>query len=472
MNLKGKHVLVLGMGETGMSMTKWLLKQQAVIRIADTRAAPPNLDTVLSILPAAVVFTGAIENSLFDDIDMIAMSPGIALSEPFVQRAVARSIPIVGDITLFNWALKQHGLTDTKVLAITGTNGKTTVTALAGAMLKQAGLDVAVAGNIGPAVLDMLMQYCEKGRVPQVWVLEVSSFQLELTDYLNADVAAVLNVSEDHLDRYSGVQDYVTAKARIFLHDGHSDAGVQVLNRDDAHCMRMQCADSRQVTFGLSEPATDTDFGIIEYEDGICLVEGRRLLMKESELRLNGRHNTANALAALAVCRSLEVPVEPLLYALRDFKGLPHRMEMVAAFCDVTFVDDSKSTNVGSTVAALNGTQGNVVLIAGGEGKGQDFSLLRRAVMDGARAVVLIGRDADKIAAALERCGVPVKFAQSMEDALQQSYMLAHPGDMVLLSPACASFDMFRNYIHRAEVFIAAVKDIEMKFLTFGRKGH
>jgi UDP-N-acetylmuramoylalanine--D-glutamate ligase len=194
--------------------------------------------------------------------------------------------------------------------------------------------------------------------------------------------------------------------------------------------------------------------------------------MKASDLKLNGLHNAANALAALAICRAAEAPVEPLLSALREFKGLSHRMEVVAAFCDVTFIDDSKSTNVGSTVAALNGLKGNVVLIAGGDGKGQDFTLLRQAVAEGARAVVLIGRDAGKIAAALSDCGVPVYFAQTMEDALQKSFLFAHPGDVVLLSPACASFDMFRNYVHRAEVFVAAVRDIELKCLTLGEKRH
>lgn len=471
MNLKGRRVLVLGMGETGMSIVKWLNRQDAVIRVADSRTAPPYLDAIMTMIPAGEIFTGPFESKVFEAIEIIAMSPGVPLSDPHVQQAISSGIPVVGDIAIFRWALEQNNIAHAKVLAITGTNGKTTVTAMVGAMLKKAGLDVAVAGNIGPAVLDVFMQRLDSGKMPQMWVLEVSSFQLELTEWLNADVAAVLNLSEDHMDRYRDMQEYIRAKARIFNHE-NPVKGVQILNRDDKLSLSMRQTNRKQITFGLSEPDTEADFGIVRWDQTIWLMEGGKLLMKASDLKLNGLHNTANALAALAVCRAVEMPVEPLLSALREFKGLPHRMEVVAAFCDVTFIDDSKSTNVGSTIAALNGLQGNVVLIAGGDGKGQDFTLLRQAVAEGARAVVLIGRDARKIAAALGDCGVPLQFAHTMEDALQRSFLLAHPGDVVLLSPACASFDMFRNYVHRAEVFVAAVRDIELKCLTLGEKRH
>jgi UDP-N-acetylmuramoylalanine--D-glutamate ligase len=471
MNLKGKQVLVLGMGETGMSMVKWLVRQEAVMRIADSRTVPPNLDAVMTMIPAKDIFTGPFESRTFEAIEIIVMSPGVPLSDPHVQHAIASGIPVVGDIALFRWALAQNDTVNAKVLAITGTNGKTTVTAMVGAMLMKAGMDVAVAGNIGPAVLDVFMQRLDSGKMPQMWVLEVSSFQLELTEWLNADVAAVLNLSEDHMDRYRDMQEYIQAKARIFNHENPAES-VQILNRDDKFSLAMRQTDRKQMTFGLNDPDTETDFGIVHWDHAIWLVEGGKLLMKASDLKLNGLHNAANALAALAICRAAEAPVEPLLSALREFKGLSHRMEVIAAFCDVTFIDDSKSTNVGSTVAALNGLKGNVVLIAGGDGKGQDFTLLRQAVAEGARAVVLIGRDAGKIAAALSDCGVPVYFAQTMEDALQKSFLFAHPGDVVLLSPACASFDMFRNYVHRAEVFVAAVRDIELKCLTLGEKRH
>jgi len=471
MNLKGKHVLVLGMGETGISMVKWLSRQEAIIRVADSRTAPPHLDAIMTMISAGEIFIGPFESRIFEAIEIIAMSPGVPLSDPHVQQAISSGIPVIGDIALFRWALEQSNTANAKVLAITGTNGKTTVTAMVGAMLKKAGMDVAVAGNIGPAVLDVFMQRLDSGKMPQMWVLEVSSFQLELTEWLNADVAAVLNFSEDHLDRYRDMQEYIQAKSRIFNHEKPAK-GVQILNRDDKFSLAMRQTNRKQVTFGLDEPGAKADFGIAHRNRAVWLMEGGALLMKASDLKLNGLHNTANALAALAICRVAGVPAEPLLSALREFKGLPHRMEVVAAFCDVTFIDDSKSTNVGSTVAALNGLKGNVVLIAGGDGKGQDFTLLRQAVTKGARAVVLIGRDAGKIAAALSDCGVPVQFARTMEDALQKSFLLAHPGDVVLLSPACASFDMFRNYVHRAEVFVAAVRDMELKCLTLGEKRH
>ncbi len=470
MNLQGKIVLVLGMGETGLSMVKWLSRQGAQVRVADSRIEPPGWKEIVADFPSLQVHKGKFEAGIFDGIDMIAMSPGVPLADPCVQQAIQRGVPVVGDMVLFIWALEQSDLPKPKIMAITGSNGKTTVTAMVGAMLKTAGWSVEVAGNIGPAVLTALMQRMDAGNWPQAWVLETSSFQLETTHNLNADVAIVLNVSEDHLDRYAAMQDYTVAKARVFLHE--KNTGVQVLNRDDPIVGTMALAGRKQITFGLDEPPTPADFGIIQDEDGLWLAEGDTQLIKTSELVVNGLHNAANALAALAMCRALGVPVNPLLLALREFRGLPHRMEKVAAFNDVTFYDDSKSTNVGSTVAALNGLKQSVILIAGGDGKGQNFSHLQHAVANNARAVVLIGRDAGIIAHELQDCGVPVHFAVTMEEAMQKSFLLAQGGDAVLLSPACASFDMFRNYIHRAEVFVAAVKDIENKFFNFGQKKH
>ena len=273
------------------------------------------------------------------------------------------------------------------------------------------------------------------------------------------------------MDRYTGMQDYVVAKARVFLHEG-SGEGIQILNRNDPGVCAMALPGRKQITFGLDEPPTQTDFGIMHDGENLWLMEGDLQLMKTSELVVNGLHNAINALAALALCRALGVSMDPLLSALREFRGLPHRMEKVAAFNGVTFYDDSKSTNVGATVAALNGMKQNVILIAGGDGKGQDFSHMKQAVANNARAVVLIGRDAGIIAGELKDCGVPVHFAVTMEEAMQKSFLLAQAGDVVLLSPACASFDMFRNYIHRAEVFVAAVRDIENKFFSFGQKKH
>ncbi len=471
MSLRGKKVLVLGMGETGLSMTKWLLRLGAVVRVADSRLNPPHLESLTRLVAADAVCLGEFKAELFDDVSLIAISPGVPLIEPLVQQAKQQGVPVLGDIALFNMVLEQDKITKPKVLAITGSNGKTTVTAMVGAMLSKAGWDAEVAGNIGPAVLDVLMARMDSGKLPQVWVLETSSFQLETTPNLNADAAAVLNLSEDHLDRYADMDAYAVAKARIFKRDSDGKS-MQVLNRDDVQVCEMALADQEQVTFGLSTPRSDLDFGLLHDDDDVWLVQGKTCLLKTNELVVMGLHNAANALAALAICRALHLPFEPLLQALREFRGLPHRMEKVAAFNGVTFFDDSKSTNVGATVAALNGIKQKVVLIAGGDGKGQDFSPLRRPVSENTRAVVLIGRDAKKMAAAINCCDVPIHFAETMQEAMQISFLLTQTGDVVLLSPACASFDMFKNYIHRAEVFVAAVKEIEAKFFNFGQKEH
>ena len=471
MNLQGKTVLVLGMGETGLSMVKWLSRMDAKVRVADSRLNPPNWDVLVKTFPTIPVFKGQFETKIFEDIELIAVSPGVPLAEPCVKQAQLSGIPIVGDITLFISALNSDDRPRPRILTITGSNGKTTVTAMVGAMLKEAGWDVEVAGNIGPAVLDVLMQRMDAGQLPQAWVLEISSFQLETAESLNADVATVLNISEDHLDRYVGMSDYAAAKARIFQHEMEG-CGVQVLNREDPEVCAMALMDRRKVYFGSGVPDIESDFGLQHDGDETWLMEGSKCLMKSTELAVNGLHNLLNALAALALCRALGVPVEPLVVALRKFRGLPHRMEKVAAFNGVTFYDDSKSTNVGATVAALKGMKQNVVLIAGGDGKGQDFTILKDAVADYTRAVVLIGRDAGKISAVLEGCGVPVYLAETMQEAMQKSFLLAQTGDVVMLSPACASFDMFRNYVHRAEVFVAAVKDVESKFIGFGQKEH
>lgn len=471
MNLQGKTILVLGMGETGLSMVKWLLRQGAKVRAADSRLEPPNCRQITVEFPAVQLHTGRFTAPVFDGIDMIAISPGVPLADPEVQRAVQRGVPVIGDMVLFSWALEQSRLPRPKVVAITGSNGKTTVTAMTGAMLRKCGWNVEVAGNIGPAVLNALMQRMDAGDWPQAWVLETSSFQLETTHNLNADAATVLNVSEDHLDRYSGMHDYAMAKARVFLREKAGE-GIQILNRNDPSVCAMALPGRKQITFGVDESPTQADYGLHHDSDDLWLMEGHKSLMKASELNVYGLHNAVNALAALALCRVLGAPIDPLLSALREFRGLPHRMEKVAAFNGVTFYDDSKSTNVGATVAALSGMKQNAILIAGGDGKGQDFSYLREAVANNTRAVVLIGRDAGIIADELKDCGVPLHYAVTMEEAMQKSFLLAQSGDVVLLSPACASLDMFRNYIHRAEVFVAAVKDLENKFFNFGQKKH
>ena len=454
MELRDKKVLVLGLGETGLSLARWLAAQGVRVRAADSRELPPTFATLRMELPQVEIRCGVFRDELLDGIDLIAISPGVPLADPLVVRAAARGIPVVGDIELFaqQLATNDYRLT-TKVLAITGANGKTTVTSMVGAMCSAAGLDTAVAGNISPAVLDVLRQ--RNGQQPDVWVLELSSFQLETTSSLNADASTVLNVSEDHLDRYANMNAYATAKARIF-----QGAGMQVLNRDDARSLGMMLPGRKHVTFGLNEPLGANDWGIDRSGSGIWLTQGQRRVLNANELQVAGLHNVANALAALALCHAIGLPLAPLLDALRAFKGLPHRVEPVAEINGVTYYDDSKGTNVGATVAALQGLERTAVLIAGGDGKGQDFTPLHPVVAQHARAVVLIGRDADKIAAALEDCGVPLAYAHDMADAVRQSAALAQPGDAVLLSPACASFDMFRNYAHRAEAFVGAVHEL------------
>jgi UDP-N-acetylmuramoylalanine--D-glutamate ligase len=451
-----KSVLVLGLGETGRSLVRWLSAQGARVRVADSRENPPGLDLLREQFPQVEVSCGNFRSELAEGIDLIAISPGVPLRDPFVARAAANGVPVVGDIELFAQSLPQQKRP--KIIAITGSNGKTTVTSMVGAMCSAAGKETLVAGNISPAVLDVLMQ--REGRHPDIWVLELSSFQLETTATLNADAATVLNISEDHMDRYNDMGEYIAAKARIFGVNGQ--CGVQVLNRDYPDSAAMRLAQRKYVTFGVNTPpARDEDWGIELDAGSTWLVRGKQRVMAAAELRVEGMHNVSNALAALALCSAAGLPLPPLLAALRNFKGLPHRVEAVAEIKDVIYYDDSKGTNVGATVAALQGLGRSAVVILGGDGKGQDFSPLAPAVAQHARAVVLIGRDAGKIAAALQNCAVPLLHAEDMNDAVRLGAAHAQAGDAVLMSPACASFDMFKNYVHRAEVFIAAVNSLK-----------
>ncbi len=453
--LRDKSVLILGLGETGLSLARWLSGQGARLRVADSRAEPPGVATLRSELPSTELHCGPFRDELLNGVDRIAISPGVPMADPFVQRAIARGIPVEGDIELLAQQINRAH-PKPRVIAITGANGKTTTTSMVGAMCAAAGLDTQVAGNISPAVLDALRE--RGGKQPEVWVLELSSFQLETAYTLNADAATVLNVTEDHLDRYAGMDAYAAAKARIFA--GH---GVQVLNRDDARSAAMQLSARSHVSFGLDAPTGDQDWGIVREGGVTWLAQGAQKILRADELQVAGLHNVANALAALALCRALDLPLVPLVGALRAFKGLPHRVEKVADVAGVSYYDDSKGTNVGATEAALKGLGKPAVVILGGDGKGQDFSPLKSAVAQHARAAVLIGRDADKIAEALQGCGKPIVRARDMNDAVQKGAAQAQVGDAVLLSPACASFDMFRNYAHRAEVFVAAVKNLQQE---------
>jgi len=454
-------VVVLGLGDTGLSMARWLARRGADVRVADSRAVPPHAARLARELPQVQLATGAFSDETLRGSDLVAISPGIDRREGPIAGAVKRGVPVVGDVELFAQALKQPGtrnpkLGTAKVLAVTGSNGKSTVTVMTGEICRTAGRETVVAGNIGLPVLDALTAVENGGRTPDVFVLELSSFQLESTHSLEPDAATVLNVTEDHLDRYAGMKEYAAAKARVF-----AGGGVQVLNRDDRWSMDMARPGRPRYTFGGGEPRAESEWGVRAAGGGDVLARGLRFLMTASELPLAGLHNAANALAAHALAHAIGAPDEALARALRTFKGLPHRMQKVAEHAGVVFLDDSKGTNVGATVAALAGLGRPVVLIAGGDGKGQDFSPLAPAVKQRARAVVLIGRDAGKIERALAASGVPLRRAGDMNEAVAVAYGEARPGDAVLLSPACASYDMFHNYVHRAEAFVAAVRRLE-----------
>jgi UDP-N-acetylmuramoylalanine--D-glutamate ligase len=434
--LVGRRVLVLGLGDTGLSLARWIEREGGKVRMADSRSDPPRRQDF-----AGELHTGPFTGALLDGVDVVCLSPGLSLEEEVVRLAVARGLPVLGDIELFAW----HAARDT-VLAVTGTNGKTTVTALTGHLLRGAGLDCEVAGNIGPPVLQAFQQRLDSGKAPRAWVLELSSYQLETTWSLAPAAAAMLNLTEDHLDRYASIEEYGAAKARIF-----AGARVQVLNRDDAHSLGMAQPGREVITFGLDAPSDERDFGVA----GGQLLQGKKQILPVEELAIRGSHNVANALAACALASSLGVSLRALAQGLRTFAGLPHRLQLVARRRGVEWYDDSKGTNVGATVAALRGLGRRAVLILGGEGKGQDFSPLRDPVREFASHVLLIGRDAPLIAKALggERCA-------SLEEAVEKAATLATPGSVVLLSPACASFDMFRDYRHRGEVFASAVRSL------------
>jgi len=455
LNLAGRKIMVLGLGDTGLAAARWLVARGAQVSVADTRSVPPQGERLRALLPNVALHAGPFVTDLLEAAEMLVVSPGLALSEPAIAQAVARGVEVVGDVELFARAVhalntqREHPM---KMIAITGSNGKSTVTAMCGDMCRMAKLQTCMVGNIGLPVLEALLEV-ERGNVnaPDVWVIELSSFQLETTHNLNADVATVLNVSEDHMDRYVNLAAYAAAKARVF-----QGSGLQVLNREDAHSMSMRLLGRKVVTFGLDTP-NDDNLGVCD--DELC--HGDDMLMPIESLPVTGLHNVMNALAALALTRAIGCSDDAALRGLVHFKGLPHRVEKVAVINGVTYYDDSKGTNVGATEAALYGMGAQkVVVILGGEGKDQDFSPLKAAVEANARAVILIGRDAALIQDALRGCAVPMEIVGTLNEAVTLAHKQAQPGDAVLLSPACASFDMFRNYVHRAEVFVAAVQQL------------
>lgn len=446
---QGRSILVLGLGDTGLSALRWLARRGARLHAADTRAAPPSLGAIREEFPTLAPALGAFDEALLEGVDAVVASPGIALRTPLLRRARERGIEVLGDVEVFGREIARRA-TGARVLGITGTNGKSTVTALAGAMGQAAGLRTVVAGNIGVPVLDAIDS--PQSRDADLFVIELSSYQLETTSSVAFDAAAMLNVTQDHLDRYDSIADYASTKARIFRH-----ARTRVVNRDDAWS-RGLAGGERTFSFGLGVPSARDEWGLDAARETLC--RGRETLLPVDDMAMKGLHNAANALAAHALLSAIDAPPEPLARAIREFPGLRHRVELVAEAGGVRFYDDSKGTNVGATVAALEGFRAPVVLIAGGEGKGQDFSPLAGAVRTHARAVVLLGRDAPALAAALEPAAVPLRRVRSMAEAVEEAFAHALPGDAVLLSPACASLDMFRDFGHRGQVFAQAAREL------------
>ncbi|WMW79970.1 UDP-N-acetylmuramoyl-L-alanine--D-glutamate ligase [Undibacterium cyanobacteriorum] len=494
MNFVEKRILVVGLGESGLAMARWLKRVGAQLRVADTRSQPDRLSQLQALAPEAEFFGGPLQASLLEGIDAVFVSPGLAPHgelQVVLQQASELGVPVWGELELFSLALaelKETQAYQPKLIAITGTNGKTTVTSLTGQLCARAGMQTRIAGNISPAMLDVLCECLDQKILPQVWVLELSSFQLHSSVSFNPDVATVLNVTQDHLDWHGDMKNYCDDKAKIF-----GTSTVLVLNRDDALVMAMRKPQHQDVlSFGFDAPKNDGEFGLLdeggmvwlacanspEEEEGSSrkrkkMQEAAEVfvtrLMPSDALKIRGQHNASNALAALALCRSIGLPLAPLLHALRDYKGEPHRVELVNTIGDVSYFDDSKGTNVGATVAALRGLGAEavgdaprIILLAGGDGKGQDFTPLAKPVMQYVKAVCLIGKDAPAIRAALEVTQVNLLDCQSLEQAVEKAAEMAQAGDIVLLSPACASLDMFKNYAHRAQVFIDAVREVAL----------
>ncbi|HJV06003.1 MAG TPA: UDP-N-acetylmuramoyl-L-alanine--D-glutamate ligase [Chromobacteriaceae bacterium] len=450
MRFDNRHIMVVGLGGSGVAAARYLAAHGARVSVADVNPAEARLAELHAFAPDVDVRRGPFSAATFADVDMLVVSPGVPVATPAIADFARAGGEVVGDVELLGRVIAGNG---SKVIAISGSNGKTTVTSLVGHLCQQAGLDTVVAGNIGLAVLDALLQREQAGKQPDVWVLELSSFQLETTRSLQADAATVLNISEDHLNRYNDLLDYAHAKTAVF--NGH---GVQVLNRDDALVRAMVRPGHAVKWFSLSQPA---DYGLTEQADGHWLTVDGTAVLATAELQLQGLHNAANALAAIGLCQAIGLPLAGLLAGLKTFQGLAHRVEKVDEFAGVLYIDDSKGTNVGATEAALNGMTRKVVLIAGGDGKGQDFTPLRAACERIARAVVLIGRDGPRIASALAGAPFPVEQFDTLEQATRAAARLAENGDVVLLSPACASLDMFRDYAHRSQVFIDTVQQIK-----------
>lgn len=496
-------VLVLGLGESGLAMARWCARHGARVRVWDSREAAPQDAALAARLPQAQRLRGELTDEAFAGVKLILKSPGLAPGDARIAAPLARAaetgVLVQGELELFARALadlKEERGYAPKLLAITGTNGKTTTTAMTALLVERTGKRVAMAGNIGPTMLQTLAEALDAAAredepqpLPEVWVLELSSFQLDEAKGFEPDAATVLNITEDHLDWHGSMAAYIAAKARVF-----GKQAVMVINRDDAAVEKLvpepipvkgrgaKPIERDVLRFGVGEPTRPGDFGIrsengmawlvraMEADETVKRGKGEveeelhiQRLMPADALRVRGRHNAANALAALALATAIGCPLAPMLHGLREYGGEPHRVEFVTTVDGVDAFDDSKGTNVGATVAALDGlgadkAPAKLVVILGGDGKGQDFAPLRAPVERHARAVATLGRDAERIEQALAGLALPMQRHESLEAAVRWCFERAHAGDAVLLSPACASLDMFRNYAHRAEVFVATVQ--------------
>jgi len=480
--LLDQSVLQVGLGESGLACARWALAQGARLTVIDTRDTPPGLQELRAIQADVRLF-----NSVADlqwDFNRVVLSPGLPPSHPLmvsvIEKAREQNTEVDSELDLFADALQALAAERDyrpQVVGITGTNGKTTTTRMVECLAQFAGKKAVAAGNISPAAIDAMRERLDSDDLPDVWVLELSSFQLHWTKRLKFDASTVLNITQDHLDWHQDMQEYAEDKFRIF-----SANGVCVLNRDDALVCHAKLPEGAQsITFGVSAPVHANDFGLVREGGMLWLAQlvgdqenqgtsrrrkqeevelSQKLLMPTEALQVVGLHNAGNALAALAICQGLGLPMAKLLHGLRSYQGEPHRVQHVVQIDGVDYFDDSKGTNVGATVAALNGLAKSTVLIAGGDGKGQDFSPLREPVSNYCKFVILIGKDAEHIQATLQSTGVPCEKAGNLQQAVEIASTKANSGDCVLLSPACASLDMFRNYVHRAEVFVDAVRGL------------
>jgi UDP-N-acetylmuramoylalanine--D-glutamate ligase len=501
-----QEVYVLGAGESGRAMARWIKAQGVQVVIFDTReetSISEALKNQIQELDIPVHFGNSFHQMDFDKLGLIAMSPGISPFTPVIKelldRAQQNQVKVWGELELFSQALhalKTEQTYTPKIIAITGTNGKTTTTALCGLICEKAGKTVAIAGNISPSLLDKLTECLLENHLPEVWVLELSSYQLFYSQSFNPDAATVLNISEDHLDWHGEIAHYIASKKKIF-----GPQTIAILNRDDAQVMSMIDEDDhrRVITFGMETPLTTDSFGIVgDMHGGLDWLAWvmppedngqkkrrrtkvnpddealfiKRLIPAEA-LLIKGRHNATNTLAALALAQSIDLSMAALLHGLRDYRGEPHRVQSVAVIRDVEYIDDSKGTNVGATLAALKGLgtasmDKKIILIAGGDGKGQDFEPLREPVNTFVKHVFLLGKDAQLIEEVVRQANVGFTRVESIQESVEAAAKIARAGDIVLLSPACASLDMFKDYVHRAEVFVAAVEELTHQSQAIG----